>query len=171
MNRWGINKSVDLGKVKTKQEKQNEQNPYCNEKGFSLVELIVVILIMAVIAVALAPQVMKWVENSRVATDCSNYDSIISAASIAMSEAGPHGEVCSQSTDTTISAQNYSTDWVISPVGGTSSELYKAIAEILGDGWANEIRPKSAFANNYVITITTDGTIIRTNPPADNMIS
>ena len=30
-----------------------------NNKGFSLVELIVVILIMAVIAVALAPQVMK----------------------------------------------------------------------------------------------------------------
>ncbi|MCI5848904.1 MAG: type II secretion system GspH family protein, partial [Lachnoclostridium sp.] len=32
-----------------------------NNKGFSLVELIVVVLIMAIIAVALAPQVMKWV--------------------------------------------------------------------------------------------------------------
>ena len=32
-----------------------------NNKGFSLVELIVVILIMAIIAVALAPQVIKWV--------------------------------------------------------------------------------------------------------------
>ena len=37
--------------------------------GFSLVELIVVVLIMAIIAVALAPQVMKWVENSRIASD------------------------------------------------------------------------------------------------------
>ena len=40
-----------------------------NNKGFSLVELIVVILIMAIIAVAIPPQVMKWVENSRIAKD------------------------------------------------------------------------------------------------------
>ena len=40
-----------------------------NNKGFSLVEMIVVVLIMAIIAVALAPQVMKWVENSRIASD------------------------------------------------------------------------------------------------------
>lgn len=32
-----------------------------NNKGFSLVELIVVVLIMGILAVALAPQVMKWV--------------------------------------------------------------------------------------------------------------
>ncbi len=40
-----------------------------NNEGFSLVELIVVVLIMAIIAVALAPQVIKWVENSRIASD------------------------------------------------------------------------------------------------------
>ena len=40
-----------------------------NNSGFSLVELIVVVLIMAIVAVALAPQVMKWVENSRIASD------------------------------------------------------------------------------------------------------
>lgn len=40
-----------------------------NNRGFSLVELIVVVLIMAIVAVALAPQVMKWVENSRVSSD------------------------------------------------------------------------------------------------------
>lgn len=43
-----------------------------NNKGFSLVELIVVILIMAIIAVALAPQVMKWVDESKVSADNSN---------------------------------------------------------------------------------------------------
>ncbi len=44
--------------------------------GFSLVELIVVVLIMAIVAVALAPQVMKWVENSRIATDMENRTNI-----------------------------------------------------------------------------------------------
>jgi len=54
-----------------------------NNKGFSLVELIVVVLIMAIIAVALAPQVMKWVENSRKSNDISNYNAMIEAANIA----------------------------------------------------------------------------------------
>ena len=40
-----------------------------DNRGFSLVELIVVVLIMAIVAVALAPQVVKWVENSRIASD------------------------------------------------------------------------------------------------------
>ena len=46
-----------------------------NNKGVSLVELIVVVLIMAIIAVALAPQIMKWVKNSRITADqnaCGN---------------------------------------------------------------------------------------------------
>jgi prepilin-type N-terminal cleavage/methylation domain-containing protein len=57
-----------------------------NNKGFSLVELIVVVLIMAIIAVALAPQVMKWVENSRKSTDCNNYDSIVSAVNVSIAD-------------------------------------------------------------------------------------
>ncbi len=54
-----------------------------NNKGFSLVELIVVVLIMAIIAVALAPQVMKWVENSRKSTDIENYNALVLAANTA----------------------------------------------------------------------------------------
>ena len=54
-----------------------------NNKGFSLVELIVVVLIMAIIAVALAPQVMKWVENSRKSTDIENYNALVEAANVA----------------------------------------------------------------------------------------
>lgn len=43
-----------------------------NNKGFSLVELIIVIAIMAVLVGVLAPQFMKYVEQSRKATDISN---------------------------------------------------------------------------------------------------
>lgn len=41
-----------------------------NDKGFSLVELIIVIAIMAVLVVVLAPQYLKYVERSRNSTDC-----------------------------------------------------------------------------------------------------
>lgn len=37
-----------------------------NDKGFSLVELIIVIAIMAVLVVVLAPQYLKYVERSRI---------------------------------------------------------------------------------------------------------
>lgn len=50
-----------------------------NNKGFSLVELIVVIAIMAVLVGVLAPQLINYVEKSREATDIQNCDSIATA--------------------------------------------------------------------------------------------
>lgn len=50
-----------------------------NNKGFSLVELIVVIAIMAVLVGVLAPQFIKYVESSRRSTDISNAQNIQSA--------------------------------------------------------------------------------------------
>ena len=57
-----------------------------NNKGFSLVELIVVVLIMAIIAVALAPQVMKWVENSRISSDLETKEGIEKMCQLALTD-------------------------------------------------------------------------------------
>ena len=57
-----------------------------NNKGFSLVELIVVVLIMGIIAVALAPQVMKWVGTSKESTDKSNAESLKASVQTALAE-------------------------------------------------------------------------------------
>lgn len=53
-----------------------------NNKGFSLVELIIVIAIMAVLVVVLAPQYLKYVEKSRNSTDISNATSIVTALQV-----------------------------------------------------------------------------------------
>lgn len=53
-----------------------------NNKGFSLVELIIVIAIMAVLIGVLAPQYLKYVEKSRESADLDNYSAIISAIEI-----------------------------------------------------------------------------------------
>lgn len=45
-----------------------------NNKGFSLVELIIVIAIMAVLIGVLAPQFIKYVERSRESTDLQNIE-------------------------------------------------------------------------------------------------
>ncbi len=47
-----------------------------NEKGFSLVELIIVIAIMSVLIGLLAPQFIKYVEQSRRSRDIQNADQI-----------------------------------------------------------------------------------------------
>ena len=57
-----------------------------NNKGFSLVELIVVVLIMGIIAVALAPQVMKWVGTARTNSDKNTEKDIKSAVNIAVAD-------------------------------------------------------------------------------------
>lgn len=57
-----------------------------NNKGFSLVELIVVVLIMGILAVALAPQVMKWVGNSKVSSDKSNAEALKGSIQTALAE-------------------------------------------------------------------------------------
>ena len=73
-----------------------------NNKGFSLVELIVVVLIMAIIAVALAPQVMKWVENSRVSTDCTNYESMVENLQLAISDKEVYKNFAADTTPATV---------------------------------------------------------------------
>ena len=56
-----------------------------NNKGFSLVELIIVIAIMAILAGALAPALIKF-NKSRRSADISNADTIRTACQTAMSD-------------------------------------------------------------------------------------
>lgn len=58
-----------------------------NNKGFSLVELIIVIAIMAILVGVLAPQYLKYVEKSRKSSDMDQLDSIYTACSTAASDA------------------------------------------------------------------------------------
>lgn len=67
-----------------------------NNKGFSLVELIIVIAIMAILSAALAPQLMKYIEKSRVSTDASSCSSIESCVNAALAEEDIYKEVAGE---------------------------------------------------------------------------
>lgn len=69
-----------------------------NNKGFSLVELIVVIAIMAVLVGVLAPQLIKYVEKSREATDIQTCDNIATALKTYYADE----EVAASATPTTV---------------------------------------------------------------------
>ncbi len=53
-----------------------------NDRGFSLVELIIVVAIMAILIVVVAPQYIKYVERSRNATDLQNARAVVDAIEI-----------------------------------------------------------------------------------------
>lgn len=57
-----------------------------NNKGFSLVELIIVIAIMAVLIGVLAPQYLKYVNNSKVSTDITNAQELATAINVEVAD-------------------------------------------------------------------------------------
>ncbi len=79
-----------------------------DNKGFSLVELIIVIAIMAVLVGMLAPQYLKYVKNSQVATDISNAQELATVFNTAYANGGIRsGTTC---TGASKASMTYNTD-------------------------------------------------------------
>lgn len=128
-----------------------------NNKGFSLVELIVVVLIMAIIAVALAPQVMKWVNESRKSADASTYDSVVAAAQDALANENVWKEVTG-GADFTITINN-------TEVTNGGGNLFKAEFNKQIGGKPESIKLKQSGATATVTIKADDGTVERTKEP------
>ena len=128
-----------------------------NNKGFSLVELIVVVLIMAIIAVALAPQVMKWVENSRKSTDIENYNALVEAANVASTN-----ENFLQKIGSTTVVITMNTSTAVTPSGDAATALEGILTETL-PGWkATKITGAWTGENTDKTSLTTGVTTSNT---------
>lgn len=96
-----------------------------NNKGFSLVELIIVIAIMAILVGVIAPQLIKYIEKSRQSADIQLCDTVKTAMTTAMSDPAvvtanetpwPDGSGCN----------------VVTAIPASSTKMKKAFSNILG---------------------------------------
>lgn len=92
-------------------------------RGFSLVELIVVVLIMGIIAVSLAPQVMKWVYKARESADFQAADALKSTAQLAMAEHEYNGNIIADEVYTVTAAGVVVTDGGVDANGSMTTLL------------------------------------------------
>ena len=103
-----------------------------NNKGFSLVELIIVIAIMAILVGVMAPQLIKYIEKSKVSADTQAADAVHTAILTAMMDP----EVVNTSTYNS-EFSSYGTGQSISGVSTGSGTIGSAALEILGDSGSN----------------------------------
>ena len=95
-----------------------------NNKGFSLVELIIVIAIMAILIVVLAPQYLKYVERSRNSTDLQNARTMMTAIETYAADPQVTGTDAFVKDDTfTMQVRNDKT----TVTGGASAKAKKAL--------------------------------------------
>ena len=145
-------------------------NKKMNNKGFSLVELIVVVLIMAIIGVALAPQVIKWVNNSRLSADNQNYDALVSAAQLALANETVYKQVKNASADTaiviTMDEDGTSITTNNTTKGSDSTSFADELSKV-ASGYG-DYKKKDASHANYTITITKSGSVNKTSAPSDD---
>ncbi len=114
-----------------------------NNKGFSLVELIIVVAIMAILIGVLAPQYIKYVERSRVAADENIADSVMNAVQSALADEDYEASIAAGET-VVINGTNITAGASIQP----------ALNEYFAT-WSNKkFKSKKYKSGTYTVTVT-----------------
>ncbi len=117
-------------------------------KGFSLVELIVVVAIMAVLVGILAPAYLSYVEKTRRGTDENTAEEVRHAVEIAAADINVYDCLKNGAT------LQYSGGTAINSVG---TSYGAAFSEAMTDNFANkpfEIKSKKYSGKTYTVTVT-----------------
>ena len=135
-------------------------------KGFSMVELIIVIAIMAILAGALAPALIKYINKSRISTDIQTANTIATAVQTALANETGYDEAAG------IMGANTWTD--ISTLYGTGSVFGPLVEDTVGGSSAPTIMSKKCLAgttySGATFEVGSDGNSIRVRESGANHI-
>lgn len=136
-----------------------------DNKGFTLVELVIVVAILAILVGILAPQYTKYVEKSRKAADASNLENLVTAFKTAASDG--NDQVKAGSYTIVIGNADTATEVIVNSGNGTAAastqaEIENLIASYAGSDW-KETKLKSSK------WLTTDATGNETNTVASSI--
>ncbi len=130
-----------------------------NNKGFTLVELVIVIAILAILVGLLAPQYTKYVEKSRKSADASNMDEMVKAVQVYAADA--ENEVPKVEKATIVLGDNVE-------VTDTTNTLTTALGEFCPD-YKNMSKKSAKWGVNAnptaTISITDEGAVKVTYSP------
>ncbi len=115
--------------------------------GFSLVELIIVIAILAILIGVLAPQYIKYVEKSRIGSDLDTADALLEASHAMLADLDYFPQI-SSGTRIEFNASGISTD---------DAGIASALCEYYAPGFSDK-KPisKSYRLSTYVIQFSTN---------------
>ena len=119
-----------------------------NNKGFTLVELIIVVAIIAVLTVVLAPQYVKYIEKSKVAADDNTAATMLQEVEVAIVDAAASGASITTGGDITIDENGTSADAAL------DADITAAMTAADG-GWENAKLQQEG--ETYTITVSIDG--------------
>ena len=147
-----------------------------DDKGFTLVELVIVVAILAILVGILAPQYTKYVEKSRKAADASNLENLVTAFKTVASDGtedhvdageytitiGKNGSNITEKGKPTINADN-------------RPGFVSTFESFVGENWKSDIKLKSkkwTDANGKLLTsinatllVKNDGSVTVTYNP------
>ena len=119
-----------------------------NNKGFSLVELIIVIAIMVILIGVLAPQYIKYVEKSRVSADKDLLDSVYTACTTAAADPDFSNDAPAYNTSSANSSIATSNSW--------GSEVLNTLGVSTFSDVESKLKSKSA-GNAIVVSTDSQG--------------
>lgn len=129
-----------------------------NNKGFSLVELIIVIAIMAVLMAVLAPQFLRYVERSRLQSDNTAIGEIANACKVAATDEDVTGEIATAGGSITVTIPVTTAANVGAGGGDLQDELDATIGTVAltSNTYVNGTAPTITVAidANGVVTVT-----------------
>ena len=125
-------------------------------KGFSLVELIVVVLILGILAVAVTPQIMNWIDKSKVGKDEAY------AGGVATAEESVALEYLGKGKASEISSPLKLTSAGIDGVDATTTGFKKDVHDMI----AKYQNPEQSGADYFEITISASSSTVTVNVTA-----